>query len=87
VAVGLTVVEPLAAVEVKPPGEMEIEVALVVDQRSVELAPESMVVGLAAKEEIVGGVPVVCDGEPMPAQPARAKEATRDSTSTQNGAA
>jgi hypothetical protein len=58
VAGGLTVVEPLAAVEVKLPGEMAIEVAPVVDQLRVELAPEFMEVGLAAKEEMVGVEPV-----------------------------
>jgi hypothetical protein len=59
VAVGLTVVEPLAEVDVKLPGEMEIEVVLLVAQDRVELVPELMAVGLAEKEEMVGVVPVL----------------------------
>jgi hypothetical protein len=49
-------VEPLADVEVKVPGEIEILVAPVVTQLSVLLPPESMVVGFVLKEVIVGFV-------------------------------
>jgi hypothetical protein len=54
VAVGLTVVEPLAEVDVNVPGVMAILVAPVVTQLSVLLEPELMLVGLAVKELIVG---------------------------------
>jgi hypothetical protein len=54
VAVGLTLVEPLADVEVKEPGEMATLVAPDVVQLSVLVEPELMLVGLAAKELIVG---------------------------------
>lgn len=54
---GLAEVEPLAEVEVKPPGEMEMEVAPVVDQLRVALAPELMALGLAVKDEMVGAEP------------------------------
>lgn len=54
VAVGLTLVAPVADVEVNVPGEMEIVVALLVAQFSVLLAPELTLVGLAAKDEIAG---------------------------------
>ena len=71
VAVGLTDVELLAAVEVKFPGVMAIEVAPEVDQVSVTLAPEVMVSELAVKEEIVGAEPtgVGWDELLIPAQP------------------
>jgi hypothetical protein len=54
VAVGLTVVDPFAEVEVKVPGVMEMLVAPVVAQLSVLLEPEAMLVGLAVKEAIFG---------------------------------
>jgi hypothetical protein len=54
VAVGLTLVEPLAAVEVKVPGVMTMLVAPLVAQLSVLLVPEVMLVGLAIKELMVG---------------------------------
>ena len=57
VAVGLTLADPLAAVEVKLPGVMAIVVAPVAAQLRVLLPPELMVVGLAANEPIVGAVP------------------------------
>jgi len=56
VVVGLTLVEPLAAEEVKVPGTIEIFVAPVVFQLSVLLCPRMMLVGLALKELIVGFV-------------------------------
>jgi hypothetical protein len=54
VAVGLTLVEPLAAVEVKVPGVMAMLVAPLVTQLRVLLEPDVMLVGLAVKELMVG---------------------------------
>ncbi len=54
VAVGLTLVEPLAEVEVNVPGVMLRLDAPVVVQLSVLLAPEVTLVGFAAKELITG---------------------------------
>ena len=54
VAVGLTLVEPLAETDVNVPGVMAILAAPVVVQFSVLLEPEVMLVGLAEKEVIVG---------------------------------
>jgi hypothetical protein len=54
VAVGLTLVEPLAAVVVNVPGVMAMLVAPVVAQLNVLLEPEVMRVGLAVKELIAG---------------------------------
>jgi hypothetical protein len=54
VAVGLTLVDPLADAEVNVPGAMAILVAPVVAQLSVALVPEFMVVGFATKDVIVG---------------------------------
>jgi hypothetical protein len=58
VAVGLTLVEPLADVEVNVPGVMAILVAPVVAQLNVLLEPEAMLAGLAVKLVMVGGVGV-----------------------------
>ena len=54
VAVGLTLVEPLANADVNVPGVMAILVAPVVAKLSVLLAPELMLVGLAVNELMVG---------------------------------
>jgi flagellar biosynthesis protein FliR len=54
VAVGLTLVEPLADVDVNVPGVMAILVAPVVAQLNVLLEPEVMLVGLAVKELMAG---------------------------------
>jgi len=54
VAVGPTLVEPLAEVEVNVPGVMATVVAPVVAQLSMLLDPELMLVGLAVKELMVG---------------------------------
>jgi hypothetical protein len=54
VTVGLTLIEPLAEVDVNVPGVMAIDVAPLVDQLRVLLAPEVIVAGLPAKELIVG---------------------------------
>jgi hypothetical protein len=57
VEVGLTLVEPVAELEVKVPGVMEIVVAPEVDQLRVLLEPELIPVGLAVKELMVGLLP------------------------------
>lgn len=54
VAVGLTLVDPLAAVDVNVPGVMAILVAPVAAQLSVLPDPVVMLVGLAVKELMVG---------------------------------
>jgi hypothetical protein len=59
VAVGLTLVEPLADVDVNVPGAMAMLVAPVVAHASVLLEPEVMLVGLAVKELIVGPLDVL----------------------------
>lgn len=51
---GLTLVEPLAEVDVKVPGVMATLVAPLVTQLSVLLEPEVMLVGLAVNELMVG---------------------------------
>jgi hypothetical protein len=53
-AVGFTLVEPLAEAEVNVPGVIAMLVAPVVTQLRLLLEPEAMLVGLAAKEVIVG---------------------------------
>ena len=85
-AVGLTVVEPLADDELKLPGEIEIVVAPLVAQLSVAFAPEFMLVGFAAKEVTEGTEPEF-DGEfgallVLP-QPARSTQTSKRSTSAQ----
>jgi len=54
VEVGLTLAEPLAALDLMVPGVMVMLVAFVVTQVKVALAPEVMLAGLALKEVIVG---------------------------------
>ena len=51
---GLTLVEPLACVDVNVPGIIAIELAPLVAQLSVLLEPALILVGLAVKELIVG---------------------------------
>jgi hypothetical protein len=58
VAVALTLVEPLADVDVNVPGVMARLLAPLVAQLNMLLEPEVMVEGLAVKEPIVG-LPVV----------------------------
>jgi len=62
VAVGLTLVEPLAAVEVKVPGVIETLLAPVVDQLRVAL-PELKLAGFAENEPMAGAVPCPCVDE------------------------
>lgn len=66
----MTLVEPREDVDVKLPGEIWMLVAPVVVQLSVALAPECMLAGLAAKEEIAGMEPLpgVVFEEPTVAQ-------------------
>jgi hypothetical protein len=68
VAVGLTLVEPVADADVNVPGVMAILVAPVTIQLSVLLVPELMLVGFAVKEAIVGAEPFTTGGvaEPQP---------------------
>lgn len=83
VAVGLTLVVPLAKVEVNVPGVMAMLVAPVVAQLSVLLVPEFMLVGFAAKDVIAGTEPfpeVEFDEVPA-AQPDRAAQTSRVKTS------
>ncbi|HLY40633.1 MAG TPA: hypothetical protein VKR52_05435 [Terracidiphilus sp.] len=54
VVVGLTIVDPLAELVVNDPGVIVMLVAPEVDQLSVLLAPEAMLVGLAVNE-LIGG--------------------------------
>ena len=54
VAVGLTVVAPLATVDVNVPGVMAMPVAPLVAQLNVLLEPELMLAGFAVKELMVG---------------------------------
>ena len=77
VAVGLTLVEPLANVDVNVPGVMAILVAPAVAQLSVLLVPEFMLVGVAVKEVIAGPESVPenefdCIAELQPASPTQA---------------
>lgn len=57
VTVGLTLVEPLAEVDVNVPGVMEMLAAPLVDQLSVLLESEFMLSGRAVNELIVGAEP------------------------------
>ena len=77
VAVGLTLVEPLAEAEVNVPGEMAMLVAPAAAQLSVLLVPGFTLVGFAVKEVIAGTEPFPDgeldeDVEPQPASPAQA---------------
>jgi hypothetical protein len=79
VAVGLTLVEPLADAEVNVPGVMATLVAPLVTQPSALLAPELIVVGFAVKEVTVGTEPRVGSGfdrpvVPQPASPTQANK-------------
>ena len=83
--VGLTLVEPLADVELKPPGEIEIIVAPFVVQLNVLVASAFMLVGFAAKDEMEGAEPVpwVASGElVVPAQLVNPAQASRMKNST-----
>jgi hypothetical protein len=89
VAVGVTLVEPLAAVEVKDPGEIYIFVAPVVAQLSVLLAPGLMLAGFAANDVMAAGL-TVPEAEPawlpQPARPLRASRKTAPAQKHRTGA-
>jgi len=76
---GLTLVEPLAEVEVKDPGVMAMDRAPLVAQLRVLLVPEFTVVGFAANEVIVGAEPFPGGGlcEVIRAQLANPKPASK----------
>jgi hypothetical protein len=74
-------VVPLAEAEVNPPGEIEIEVAPLVAQLRVLLAPELTLVGLAVNEVMEGAEPFPGPDEVVPAQADRPKLATARSAS------
>jgi hypothetical protein len=59
VAVGLTLVEPLADADVNVPGVMAMLVAPLVAQLSVLLEPEVILVGLAVNELMPGSLAAV----------------------------
>ncbi|MGP8252743.1 MAG: hypothetical protein ACLQHF_11965 [Terracidiphilus sp.] len=80
--VGLTVVDPLADVDVKVPGVIAMLVAPVVAQLSVLLWPEVMLAGLAVKELIAGLEPPPPDRPDEP-QPTSAPTASRRGISAQ----
>ena len=83
VAAGETLVEPLADVDVKLPGVMEIAVAPLVDQESVTLVPDVIVVALAVKELIEGADPFPGLLELLTAaQPARPTQVSATTKST-----
>lgn len=82
-AVGLTLVEPLADVDVNVPGVIARLVAPPADQLRVLLAPEFMFVGFAVKLVIAGGEPgpgEELEGATVP-QPIRLAEASKSKTS------
>jgi len=82
VEVGLTVIAPLADVEVNDPGVMARLVAPEVVQLSVLLCPELMPVGLAENDEIAGAGPGVTEepDEPQLASPRHSSTPTRVAT-------
>lgn len=81
VAVGLTLVEPVAEVEVKVPGVIVMDVAPDAAQVSMLPAPEAMLAGLAPNEVIAGTLcfPVVLEELTEP-QPASARETPIETT-------
>ena len=79
-AVGLTLVEPVADEDVNVPGVMAMLVAPEVAQVSVLLEPEEMLSGFTAKEEIVGTEPFPVDEpeETAALQPAKPTHTNRE---------
>ena len=76
VAAGLTLVEPVADVDVNVPGVMAILAAPATIQLSVLLVPELMLVGSAVKEAIVGSDPLPV-GEVVEPQPVSSTQMNR----------
>ena len=77
VAVGFTLIEPLADVDVNVPGATAILVAPLVTQLSVLPVPEFMLVGAAVKEVIAGAGSAPedefdCIGDVQPPNPTQA---------------
>lgn len=83
VPVGLTLLEPLAAVDVNVPGVMAILAAPAVAQLSVLLAPAFMLVGAAEKEVIAGLEPSPEDELDTPPQLTSPTQANRIKTRAQ----
>jgi hypothetical protein len=88
--VGLTLVEPLADVDVNVPGVMAMLVAPVVAQVSVLLVPELMLVGFAVKDVIAGAEPFPEGGpeelaKPQPAKPSRTNRVRISAQSSSQG--
>lgn len=85
VAVGLTLVEPLADADVNAPGVMATLVAAVVAQLSVLLEPEVIVVGRAINEVIVGteGFPEDEPDDVIAPHPASPRQASKKRTRAQ----
>jgi hypothetical protein len=86
VVVGLTLVEPVAEVEVNEPGEIEIVVAPLVAHVSMVLVPEFTVAGFTVNEAIDGMEPLpggVLTVVAVPAQPLRPKQPSKMSRSAQ----
>jgi len=79
VAVGLTLVVPLANVDVNVPGVMAIVVAPLVVQLRVLLVPEFTLAGFAVKDVMAGAEPPPGDwfAVTFPPQPARPMQARR----------
>ena len=78
--------EPAADVEVNPPGEIDMDVAPLVIQLRVLLAPEFTLAGFAVKDEIVGIEPVR-ETEFEVAQPVKTVVAKRKRTIAQSSSA
>ncbi len=79
VAVGVTLVEPLADEDVNVPGVMATLAAPVVTQLRVLLAPELTPLGFAAKE-VIAGATFFSEGEGDDPQPVSAAMASRRKT-------
>jgi hypothetical protein len=77
VTAGVTLVAPLAKIDVNPPGLTLILAAPAVAQLNVLLPPTLMLAGLAAKEPMVGGFtplgvgPLTAPAQPTIAHPAK----------------
>jgi hypothetical protein len=83
VAVGLTLIEPLAEADVNVPGVTAMLVAPVAAQLSVLLAPEFMLVGFALKDVIAGMEPFPTVGGLTEAQPVKPTPATKATNTAQ----
>ena len=90
VTAGVTLVVPLAKIDVNPPGVMLTLAAPVVAQLNVLLPPTLMLAELAAKEPMVGGFtplgvgPLTAPAQPAIAHTAKANIDTRKYRLTKN---